>query len=299
MENSINKKLRYLSWLLSQSFMLKQGRLLWEENKKDHHIRLSKYQKLITGLYLISLDFSRGLYPPKFEDQQKVYDNEINYSLQWAGLSIKASFEAAQTKPFWFNASGTGYLQDFIDVVNFLRTLDIRPPMNLLEIGCGTGWMAEFLSTMGFDVVGTTLSPHDIQAANCRIQSLKAKGLDKKLSFLSVPMENLEESLDQTFDCIYVYEALHHAYSWQETIQSCFNCLKPNGWLLVCNEPNLIHTAVSYRVSILTNTHEIGFNRKELVKYMQKVGFKDIKILKNSFTFGIKSLWIAAQKSYL
>jgi len=300
MSTSSRTLLRHFARILSQSFLLDSGKELWELNRESKQLSLSKYQKAVTGIYLVLHDYSRGIFPPTFEDQQKVYDSEVSYSIQWPGLSVEKSFEVAQMKPFWFNQAGSQYLADFIDVMKFLEKLNITPPMKLLELGCGTGWMAEFLATMGFEVIGTTLSPHDIAAAHRRVESLSVKGFDKKLSFQQAPMEDLEENLGaiqlESFDCIYVYEALHHAYSWQKTIEECFRYLKPGGWLLICNEPNLVHTMVSYRVSILTDTHEIGFNRQKLISHMQKGGFSSPKILKNHFAFGVKPLWIAAQK---
>ncbi|PSN11552.1 class I SAM-dependent methyltransferase [filamentous cyanobacterium CCT1] len=300
MNRNGKQPLQHLAWSLSKSCFFREGRRLWKENQSNSQLSLSKFQKVIVGAYLILQDFSEGIFPPTFEDQQKVYDREISYSLQWPGLSVEDSFEVAQMKPFWFSSPGFQYLSDFVAVSSCLKKINVTPSMKLLELGCGTGWMSEFLAIMGFEVVGSTLSPHDIRAANMRVESLKVKGFDKKLSFIQTPMESIEKSLENdsigTFDCIYVYEALHHAYNWQQTIESCSTCLKSGGWLLICNEPNLIHTMVSYRVSVLSETHEIGFNRSQLIAHIEKSGFRKPKILKNRIGFGIFPLWIAAQK---
>ncbi|MEL7006798.1 MAG: methyltransferase domain-containing protein, partial [Bacteroidota bacterium] len=114
------------------------------------------------------------------------------------------------------------------------------------------------------------------------------------------PMETVADNLPSgeksTFDCVYVYEALHHAYSWEDTISSSFECLKPGGWLLICQEPNLIHTWVSYRISVLSNAHEIGMNRRSIIKHMRESGYRTVRILENRIGLGVRPIWLAAQK---
>ncbi|MBD2260796.1 class I SAM-dependent methyltransferase [Pseudanabaena sp. FACHB-2040] len=300
MSNRTKAWSRWISGAASSSFLFNGARAIWEKNKSNGQLHLSKSQKALVGAYLVLNDFAEGKFPPTFEDQQKLYEDEIDFTLMWPGLSAEESFEVAQSKPFWFGRWGIQYLSDFLEITRYLEKLGLNPPKKLVEIGCGTGWLSEFLAIMGFEVIGTTLSPYDITAANCRVESLKTKGIHKQLNFCQAPMETVDKSLKAedlaTFDGVFVYEALHHAYSWQETIQACFRCLKPGGWLLICAEPNLMHTVISYRVSILTKTHEIGFNRRMLIAYLKKTGFSKHKILKNQFAFGVKSIWLAAQK---
>lgn len=300
MGTKIKSWLQGIAKAASKSFLFREARAIWEENKSNGQLYLSKSQKALVGMYLILNDFAENHFPPTFSNQKQLYDDEIEFTLMWPGLSAEASFEAAQSKPFWFGELGTQYITDFLEITHYLERLELHPPKKLLEIGCGTGWLSEFLAIMGFEVTGTTLSPHDIAAANRRVESLRTKGINRQLSFYQTPMETVDKCLQpdalETFDGVLVYEALHHAYSWEETIQACFRCLKPGGWLLVCAEPNLMHTAISYRVSVLTKTHEIGFNRRSLVTYLKKAGFSKHKILKNQLAFGVKSIWLAAQK---
>ena len=70
---------------------------------------------------------------------------------------------------------------------------------------------------------------------------------------MKIPMESVADFLQDKevlpFDVVFVFEALHHAYDWHQSLKSAFECLKPGGWLIICNEPNLIHTFVSYRIA--------------------------------------------------
>ena len=97
-------------------------------------------------------------------------------------------------------------------------------------------------------------------------------------------------------DAVYVYAALHHAFDWRETFRAVYNCLAPGGWFLICREPNVLHTFVSYRLAKVSNTKEIGFSRRELASELRKVGFLNLHIFNRSPGFLVKPHWMAAQK---
>jgi SAM-dependent methyltransferase len=176
--------------------------------------------------------------------------------------------------------------------------LGIRPPQRLLELGCGGGWMPESFARLGFDVVGTSIAPDDIVDANRRIAGIRATGLPVKLEYLEAPMESIHERVADRdpFDAVYVFAALHHAYDWRVTFASVFQCLRPGGWFVIADEPNLIHTFVSYRVARLSNTHEIGMSRKKMQEHLRKVGFSDVVVLRNHLHGFYRTHWLAAKR---
>lgn len=276
----------------------KKVQMLWIKNQKNFHLYLSKREKLFVGIYLIIKDYAEGIFPPTFDDQKKAYDAEINYRFSLPGVSVQEFTDGAMRKPFWFGNTGRGYLKDFIFLSSILDELGIHPPQRLLELGCGTGWMSEFLAMMGFQVLGTSISPDDIEDAKARIKSLEVKKMQVDLNYLTTPMESVSDAIEsmELFDAVFVFEALHHAYDWRQTIVSSYKCLKPGGWLIICNEPNVVHTYVSYRVAKLSNTHEIGFKRSELISHLKVTDFGKVRILKNLNDYFIKPHWIAAEK---
>ena len=167
----------------------------------------------------------------------------------------------------------------------------------ILELGCGAGWVAEFLAATGFDVCGTTISEWDVTDANLRIKSLEAKGIVPALRFVATPMESVHAAVGAgVFDAVFVYEALHHAFDWRETMRAAFACLKPGGWMLVCNEPNLLHTFASYRVAKLSNSREIGFSRGELKAELRRTGFKKVTSTGVKLHCWFRPHWLLAQK---
>lgn len=297
-DSSLMRLCRTTATKLAALTCFNSSRELWEKNKDFWNLPLSKKQKLKIGSYIILRDFGEGLFPPTFDDQQKAYNAEINYRFNLPGTSPATASTADLRKPFWDGPAMRRYMANFMDLTCALERCHVHPPQRLLELGCGVGWMAEFLALMGFSVLGTSISPHDIMDAEKRLESLRLKGLSVDLKFRKTPMESVAEATRdlEPFDATFVFEALHHAFDWSKAIDSAFECLKPGGWLLICNEPNWIHTFSSYRVARLSNTHEVGFLRRDLMDHLKQKGFKDVSILKNSLHFRVRPHWIAAKK---
>lgn len=284
--------------LLSRSAFLRRGRNMWEKNKANWNLPLSRLDKLHIGAYLILKDYAEGLFPPTFLDQQQAYRNEINYCAALPGLNVEETAITELRKPFWFGPSLHSYLGAFLKLAGLLEKARIAPPAKLLEIGGGTGWTAEFLAQLGFKVVCTTLSPRDVEIALKRLGSMAARGLAFDLHFKACPMETVGEHVLEhcPFDAVLVFEALHHAFDWKAAITSVFSCLRPGGWFLICNEPNVMHTAISYRIARLSNTHEVGFRKTELVTHLRQAGFRRILSQGPRPSLLFRPHWLMAQK---
>ncbi len=284
--------------LLSHTPPMQRGRQIWEKNQVNWDLPLTRWDKLFCGLYIILDDYSNGIFPPTFNDQQKAYDAEINYMFALPGIDPQAAIQSQMRKPFWFGRAGRDFLGDFIKLMRVLEKTRLAPPLRLLELGCGTGWMAEFLALMKYDLVATSISHHEILEASKRVPALTQKGIQVQLQYIASPMEDVEQAVcgDGCFDVVFAYEALHHAYDWRKAVQAAYRCLKPGGWLLLCNEPNQLHTFVSYRVAKLTATHEIGFKRSDLHSELARAGFRKITHPLNKMDLIFNPFWIAAQK---
>lgn len=282
---------------LANSVLLRRGKALFADNATNWELPLSKSDKLWTGSWLILDDYSRGIFPPTFLDQQTAYQAEKNYRFSIPGMSVEQMVHGNMTKPFWFGKGGRGYLNQFNHLTLRLEQIGITPPANILELGCGSGWTAEFLATMGYAVCGTTISEDDIVDANRRTRSLEIKGLTPKLKFVAAPMESVQSTVaGEAFDAAFVYEALHHAFDWRKSVRSVYDCLRSGGWFLICNEPNILHTCVSYRVAKLSNTHEIGFSKGELIAELRKTGFRKVISVGPSMHCWFRPHWLLAQK---
>jgi len=282
---------------LADSFLFRGARRLHDLNMQDWNYSLTKWQKLWVGIYMILRDYGAGIFPPRFDDEQTTFDGENAYyeTLQTLGNTKEELLAVEMQKPFWHGSRQ--YLLDYVEIDTFFHQCGVVPPMRILEVGCGAGWTAEFLAATGFSVLATTLDESACEMIDRRKASLIAKGISHDLQFRPSAMEYIHESVAdmESFDAIYVYEALHHAHDWKKAIDSFAQCLKPGGWCFILNEPNLVHTFSSYRVARLSNTHEIGINPRGLRRQLRECGFDEIRILKNQKHWFLKPTWIAAR----
>lgn len=281
----------------SRSFLLSRGRKLFELNSKNWALPMSKWEKLLAGCYIIAKDYSEGRFPPTFDDQAKAYQAEIKYNESLPGVSLDEHQLAHLRKPFWGSGPYQKYSHSFFRLLKVFERLGVKPGSRLLELGCGVGWMAEFLAISGYSVTGTSIAPHDIEIAEKRAEAFRIRGLPDQLSFKVSPMESVDTAVPgAVFDAVFVFEALHHAFDWRAAVKAAHSCLRNGGWMVLANEPNLLHTFISYRVARLSNTHEIGLSRKRLLNEMRRCGFHENVVIAPRPNNRVSPHWIAARK---
>ena len=100
-----------------------------------------------------------------------------------------------------------------------------RPPMDVLDVGCGAGILSESMSSLGYHVVATDPANRNIEIAKTHAQQM---GLD--IDYHEGLIENLEA---KTFDAILVMEVVEHVPDVQELLSECIQRLKPGGHLFV------------------------------------------------------------------
>lgn len=290
--------LRKIAGSFADSFVLSKGRKIFERNKANFHCPLSKFEKFCCGLYLILRDYSKGIFPPQFEDESKAFKAEIDYGSSLPGIDEKAFKVFEIRKPFWTSPEFLKHAEGLARLANLLDHAKIEPGSRLLELGCGSGWIAEFFALMGYNVVGTSIAPLKIELATSRAAALTTKGVKSNLQFVVSSMESVHEAIEDEcpFDAIYVYEALHHAFDWQKAIESAARCCRKGGCLVIANEPNVLHTFISYRVAKLAKTHEIGMNGGRIRQQLRSSGFLTIRTVQPSRLNPLSSHWIVATK---
>lgn len=292
--------LRSTAKWLADSALFARGRRLWEENERDILLpnrEWSKWDKLHAGSYLILRDYAAGSFPPRFPDRLAVYADEARV-VDRPGAAVADQLAGAARKPFYGAFGSRHYMRDYGRLVEALEARGIIPPQRLLELGCGPGWMAEWLALNGYDVTATSVRADDRELVEGRAASIRARGLECQLEFRRSPMETIHECVRDAapFQAVFVYEALHHAFSWVETIQAVHTVLPSGGWFFICNEPNILHTFISYRVARLHRWHEVGISRPRLLRELRRQGFDRIEILRHRINTLVQSHWIAARR---
>ena len=100
-----------------------------------------------------------------------------------------------------------------------------RPPMDVLDVGCGAGILSESMASLGYQVVATDPAIRNIEIAKTHAQQM---GLD--IDYHEGLIEHLEA---RTFDAILVMEVVEHVPDVQELLSECIQRLKPGGHLFV------------------------------------------------------------------
>ena len=98
--------------------------------------------------------------------------------------------------------------------------------LNILDIGCGGGLLAEPMARMGANVTGIDASQNNINVAK-----IHAKSMDIKINYLRTSPEKL--NIKKKFDVILNMEVVEHVSNLDLFIKSCSKVLKKNSIMIV------------------------------------------------------------------
>lgn len=96
---------------------------------------------------------------------------------------------------------------------------------NILDSGCGSAWVAQYLLPLGKFVVSTDISLRNIKKALEIFPSANHCGV--VCDALHLPFK------ENTLDCIIASEIIEHTVEPENFVKSLFSSVKPNGLLLV------------------------------------------------------------------
>jgi 2-polyprenyl-3-methyl-5-hydroxy-6-metoxy-1,4-benzoquinol methylase len=165
-------------------------------------------------------------------------------------------------------ASGTEYDRTH---KQYMRSMVPRAPkLRILDIGCGTGVNATFLSENGHHVVGVDLSP-------VAIEQYRARGFEGYVCDIESEPLPFEAG---SFDLVYASEVIEHCADTAAFLQELNRLLRPGGQLLLSTTNSafwpfrilgiLGHTATD----VQHPGHVRFFSRRGLSDAIEKAGFK-------------------------
>ncbi len=112
----------------------------------------------------------------------------------------------------------------------------------LLDVGCGTGVIAEYFKSLGFEVEGVDISPEAVKMT-------RKRGIPAKVLDLDV------ERLSFSYDVILALEILQFVVHPERVLANLKAILNPNGELIV-SLPNEFH--LGRRIKILFGKPDLG-----------------------------------------
>jgi 2-polyprenyl-3-methyl-5-hydroxy-6-metoxy-1,4-benzoquinol methylase len=200
--------------------------------------------------------------PPKSDLGASRFANEVEHGKRLA---------AGTGEDIWGWKTPAGRLRAERRAALILEGAHVGPGCNVLEIGCGFGYLTETFAKSGADITAVDLSPELLAIA-------RGRGLER-VRFLEKNFEDCE--VDGPFDAVIGSSVLHHL-ELERTWKKIFSLLKPGGRMSFA-EPNMLNPQIFCerhfrRFFPEVSPDETAFVRFQLRGELERNGFTSVEI---------------------
>ena len=209
-------------------------------------------------------------------------------AIEYTGKISARDLDHLYTKPFYNLAhrharyDGAGLDADthrhFCDFANMVNVLALPAGARVLDVGCGSGWLSEWLARFGYDVTGMDISPALIEISRERVARAPYQvdgATPIRCQF--VPQDIETASLTDTFDAAICYDSLHHFDDENAVLRHISAMLRPGGQLFIMEgerPPDESSTAQELTAAMEEYaTLESPFSRAYLLETLDAQGF--------------------------
>jgi len=108
--------------------------------------------------------------------------------------------------------------------------LDIKKGMNILDAGCGQGFVEKYLAgVFNASFTGITITPREVKVAKKQLKKTTLKGTANFIlaDYHDLPFE------DDSFDVVFTVETLAHAQDLSQVLSEFYRVLKPGGKIVL------------------------------------------------------------------
>ena len=188
-----------------------------------------------------------------------------------------------RTKPFSAPPSFelAACLRTFAHVVDHLG-LGLRA--QVLDVGCGPGWMSEFLARCGYWVTGIDISEDMVEIARLRVSRIPEQvgdGVDPFAEFHAMPVREMPWT--DRFDAAILYDTMHHFDDELETLRVILRTLVPGGMIYIREGARPEQGSEGEQALIeemrMRETLESPFDPRYLLEVVRDAGFVDVRRL--------------------
>lgn len=215
------------------------------------------------------IDYKRGAieYPRKLAPSDRYH------------LLTKPFYDLAHKHERW---QGDGLDEDthrhFCDFANLAVALALPPGARILDVGCGSGWLSEYFARFGYNVTGIDISPDLIELARERLRNVPFGADHEGGTAYRFFVHDIEAAaLDDAFDAIICYDALHHFEDERSVLKHLSAMLEYGGQLFVMEGERPSEESATGEelrgVMKQYETLESPFAREYLLGLLQENGF--------------------------
>jgi SAM-dependent methyltransferase len=180
----------------------------------------------------------------------------------------------AVTKPF-SDPDRSGMLLELGAVLGLLPA----PPADVLDCGCGTGWLAWLLQRCGYRATGIDVAPRAVELAAA---NPPYTGLDAP-RFVVGEVESMR--FEAEFDAVLFFDSLHHAVDEEAALRSVHRALRPGG-VCITSEPGRGHAEASRHAVDEYGVTERDMPARHIAAVGRRVGFSRTAILPRADKLG-------------
>jgi SAM-dependent methyltransferase len=151
----------------------------------------------------------------------------------------------------------------------------LGPGMNVLELGCGTGYFTRELARSGADIVAIDVSPELLEIAKAKCSASNVRYEIQNAYALSYR--------DDVFDSVVGSSVLHHL-EIEEALREIYRMLKPSGTIYF-TEPNMLNPQIAVQKNVPWVKRKLGdspdetaFFRWRLRHLLEEKGYRDVRI---------------------
>jgi SAM-dependent methyltransferase len=165
---------------------------------------------------------------------------------------------------------------------HIVERLELEHRAQVLDVGCGPGWLSEFLARCGYWVTGVDVSEDMVRIARERVAAIEepiGESNQALVEFHAMPV--LALPWRSRFDAAILYDAMHHFDDEVETLRVIRRTLAPGGRIFIHEgirpaegsegEQQLIAEMEEY------GTLESPFDPEYLVAVLGEAGFTQVK----------------------